>query len=124
MWIWRTAMMAMFLTAGFIVCGSAPAQADEMTWTITSKYQYKVQVAFYSRTRSHLWPANGQAWGLDDYAPHQFTLSCNAGEKICYGAWATGDATTYWGVGLDGKQYCSNCCSICGEENPVKTLAE
>lgn len=124
MWILRTAMVAIFLTAGFAFGASAPAKADEMVWTLKSKYQYKVQVAFYSKDRNHLWPAKGQAWGLDDYGTHKFTLSCNAGEKICYGAWATGDSTTYWGVGLGGKQGCTSCCAVCGEEDPIKTLTE
>jgi hypothetical protein len=124
MWMLRTAIVAMFLTGGLAIGASAPAQADEMTWTLTSKYQYKVQVSFYSRTRNHEWPGNDKAWGLDDYGTHRFTLSCNAGEKICYGAWATGDSTTYWGVGLNGKNGCTSCCAICGEEDPVKTLTQ
>ena len=124
MWILRVAIVATFLTAGLAIGASAPAQADEMTWTLSSKYQYKVQVAFYSKTRNHLWPANGEAWGLDDYGTHRFTLSCQAGEKICYGAWATGASSTYWGVGLGGKQGCTSCCAVCGEEDPVKTLTD
>ncbi len=120
MWIIRAAMVAAFLTAG--IAAGTPAKADQMTWTLTSKYQYKVQVAFYSKSRNHLWPDNNEAWNLNDYAPHRFTLSCKAGEKICYGAWATGDSSTYWGVGYGGKQGCSTCCAICGEEDPIKTL--
>lgn len=120
----RVAIMALLIAAGLAVGTSAPAQADEMSWTLTSKYQYKVQVSFYSRSRRHEWPGSGKAWGLDDSASHDFSLSCNAGEKICYGAWVTGDSSIYWGVGLDGKHGCKDCCAVCGEEDPVKTLTE
>jgi hypothetical protein len=82
---------------------------------VTSKYQYRVQIAFYSRERNHEWPGNGQAWDLNDYNQHTYTLNCRRGEKICFGAWVTGNANRYWGVGFGGKQGCSTCCYQCGE---------
>lgn len=98
--------------------------ADSMTWTITSDYEYKVQLEFYSQNRSIAWPGGDKAYNLNDYETHEFTLNCRSGEKICYGAWATGDSSVYWGVGANDKHSCKSCCGICGEDDPVKRLLQ
>src|SRR6266851_6389585 len=72
--------------------------ADEMYWTLTSKYQYKVQFKLYSNDRNHVWPSASTAWDLDDYASHTVRINCIRGELICYGAWETGNDTVYWGA--------------------------
>ena len=95
-----------------------------MTWTITSDYKYKAQLEFYSQSRAASWPGNGSAYTLNDNDAHKFTLACRGGEKVCYGAWATGDAGTYWGVGMNGKHGCKSCCAVCGEADPVKRLVQ
>lgn len=83
-----------------------------------SGYQYRVQLEFYSQSRSHEWPGGGEAWGLNDYETHNFTLRCNTGEKICYGAWVTGNSNRYWGVGANNRHGCTGCCATCGSANP------
>lgn len=101
--------------------------ADQMSWTITSEYEYRIQVEFYSQNRNSAWPGGTKAYYVNDYAPHTYYLSCIRGEKICYGAWPTGgdgsgNYSTYWGAGLDGRQSCRNCCGICGADNPNTRL--
>jgi hypothetical protein len=95
--------------------GALPAQAQgEMTFQIRSNYPYKVQIAFYSQDRKgHQWPGPGRAYNLDDSQVHSFRIACQNGEKICYGGWVTGNAQTYWGVGNNSTQRCSNCCYTC-----------
>ena len=111
--------LAMLLGAA----GARPAQADaEMTWKVRSSYDYKVQIEFYSMDRKAAWPGNGRAYNLDDSQRHNFTLRCVAGEKICYGAWATGSKTPAWGVGPNNTLRCNDCCHICGRDNPIKDL--
>ena len=102
------------------------AQAETMTWTVTSNYQYQVQVEFYAQSRSAAWPGNGRAYDLNDYDAHRFAINCRAGEKVCYGTWPTGGNAngTYWGVGQNNRQRCTDCCAICGEEDPVKNLTK
>jgi len=115
----------LLLTSGlvFALGGSLAARADEMTWKIKSSYDYKVQLEFYSQTRSRAWPGGGQAYTLNDSKQHVFTLSCQSGEKICYGAWPTGGGSgTYWGVGANNKHGCKTCCAVCGRDSPVKEL--
>jgi len=102
--------------------GGGGGGGTQQIWTVKSMYQYKVQIAFYSRERNHEWPGNGQAWDLNDYNNHTYTLNCRQGEKICFGAWVTGNASKFWGVGFGGKQGCSSCCFFCGQQPQPQVL--
>lgn len=102
--------------------GGGGGATTSMVWQVKSNYQFRVQIAFYSRERNHEWPGNGQAWDLNDYNNHTYTLSCRRGEKICFGAWVTGNANKFWGVGFGGKQGCSTCCFHCGEQPQAQVL--
>jgi len=89
--------------------------AGTLEWQVKSNYRYKANIKFYSQTRNHVWPNSREAWVLDDYKTHTYTLECLKSEKICFGAWATGSDKTYWGVGHGDKHGCSNCCHTCGD---------
>ena len=106
-----TAVFGLFAGAFFL---SAASKADTMVWPVKSLYPYKIQLEFYSETRKWEWPGGGQAYSLNDSETHEFSLNCNSGEKICLGAWVTGNSSKYWGVGLNRAHRCSNCCYICG----------
>ena len=99
-----------------------PVTAEEMNWTLTSKHQYKVQFKLYSNDRNHVWPSASTAWDLDDYASHTVHINCITGERICYGAWQTGNSNIYWGGGYGNRQHCDNCCAVCGDGDVDKTL--
>src|SRR5258707_10430936 len=71
------------------------ASAETMSWRVKSNYKYKVQIAFYSQTRSHEWPGDGDAYNLNDSDTHDYTLRCEDGEKVCLGGWVTGNAGKY-----------------------------
>jgi hypothetical protein len=90
------------------------AAAETMLWTIRSNYKYKVQIEFYSDNRAHAWPGGNKAYNLNDYETHEYNLNCHAGEKVCFGAWVTGNAGRYWGVGANHRHSCSRCCFTCG----------
>ena len=118
----RLVTVAMIATGIF---SARPAAAAEMTWTMTSTYDYQVSVSFYSQSRSRSWPGGDEVYVLKDSRAHPFTLSCQQGEKICYGAWPTGGRTNkYWGVGRANANRCNSCCYICGESNPVRELTD
>jgi hypothetical protein len=70
-------------------------------WDIKSNFRYQVGIQFHSETRKgHVWPDTKEFWLLKDSAEHTFRLSCQPGEKICFGAWSVGDGgKTYWGKG-------------------------
>lgn len=118
-------MKAIALMFGFVMfgIGASPAMAEQMTWKMRSSYDYQVQLEFYSQNRNVSWPGNNKAYSLKDSSVHGFTLNCQRGEKICYGAWPTGGGKTYWGVGANNAHTCTTCCAICGVDNPTKELS-
>ena len=114
--ILRGIAITVLVIASVGLSSSGHTQSDEsITFQIKSNYQYKVQVAFWSKTRNWVWPGQGRAYDLNDSQVHDFKLNCPMGEKICYGGWVTGNGTLYWGVGSDGHQGCSKCCFTCGD---------
>lgn len=99
------------------------SKAETMTWLMKSKYPYKVSVSFYSKSRRHSWPGGTKVWVISDSEVHEYTLRCNRGEKICFGAWVRGNSRRYWGVGKRGYKGCSSCCYRCnGGETRIQTL--
>jgi len=108
-----------------VMMAAAPARAADMTWTMSSSYDYKVSLSFYSQDANRVWPGNGEVYVLSDSRPHAFTIACRRGENICYGAWPTGgNSNKYWGVGRANANHCRSCCFICGESNPVRELTD
>ena len=90
------------------------AFADELVWRIKSEHPNQVSVEFYSQDRNHVWPGGGEVHIIKDWDTHTYSLTCDDGEKICYGAWVRNDSSTYWCAGNDGGQACDNCCAVCG----------
>jgi hypothetical protein len=112
-----------FIVGSMGLMAASVAQAESLTFRVQSHYTYAVQIEFYSQSRNSAWPGGSQAYNLKDSEVHDFRLNCNAGEKICYGAWVSGNQRQYWGAGMHGRQGCSKCCFVCdGSETPVITL--
>ena len=60
--------------------------------------------------RLRQWPAGTRYYYIRRYnVRYSTTFSVNGGGNVCYGA-ATPDGRWCWGLGLDGRQRCSNCC--------------
>ena len=113
--------MAFALLAGL----PSVASAADVTFQIRNNHPNAVEVELYSQDRDHVWPGNGQIYMLDDGETKSMPLSCNEGEKICYGAWISGDQATYWGVGPGNKETCEDCCYTCtGGNTEVIDLVE
>lgn len=107
----RYAALAIGIT--WLIAPPAFAQDSTLTFNMKSNHRHKVQVEFYSQNRSHAWPGGNRAYNLDDYDTHTFRLNCRSGERICYGAWVSGNQSKYWGVGLNNRQRCTSCCAQC-----------
>ena len=90
-----------------------PAFAEEVTFVMNNHHPNAVEVQLYSDSRDHVWPDADEVYLLDDGATKTMTLDCEAGEQICYGAWISGDQSTFWGVGPGKTQVCDNCCYTC-----------
>ncbi len=100
---------------------ATPAIANEMTFRFTNHAASPVLVKLYSRDRLKSWPDDGRQFMLADRAPKKLSVSCELGEKICFGAWVEGDFDRFWGAGYEGKTDCDDCCRICEipSETPV-----
>jgi hypothetical protein len=102
------------LTFGLLIVALArPALADDETFKLTNHGNFSIMVKFFSQTRHWIWPGATQHWTLSDDGQHAFKLSCQHGEKICYGGSYTADDKTHWGVGYKGDKPCSDCCLTC-----------
>lgn len=90
--------------------------ANSVTFEITSKDRRQVDIKFFSKTRDVVWPSTDRAYYIEAYnaEKHTYPLSCNRGEKICYGAYRHEDTSTYWGVGYKAQKGCDDCCITCG----------
>jgi hypothetical protein len=106
--LWRIGLVALIAAIPF-----ASAFAQTMNFMINNGHQYRVQVELYSQDRNHVWPGNNKAFILDDDETKSIPISCRRGETVCYGAWVDGDADTYWGVGPNDIDNCSDCCFVC-----------
>lgn len=110
--------IAIILAASF---AARPAAAENSTWTVTSTYDYKVSIAFYSQQSNRSWPGGDKVWIIADSRAHEYSLACRPGETICYGAWPTGnDGSRYWGVGRDNANHCKSCCYKCGADPNIE----
>lgn len=99
------------------------AQASDITFNLQSQHPNVVSLEFYSQNRNAAWPGDGQVYIMDDYNTQSYKLNCQAGEQICYGAWVRNQSQSYWGVGMDDGNYCTDCCYTCnGGSTPVITL--
>lgn len=106
-------LMAAILAVSAFFGGLAAASAGEVTFSIRNSHPNAVELELYSQDRNHVWPGGNEVYYLDDGETKSVPLSCNEGESICYGAWISGDRGTYWGVGPDNAERCSDCCYTC-----------
>jgi len=92
----------------------------KLTWTISNRGSKRISLKFFSQVRNHIWPGSRRHWLIEAYNDRTYNLSCQLGEKICYGAWADGGS---WGTGRKGKKGCERCCRTCGSTG-TNTLVE
>ena len=116
----KVLLVVLLAAVAGLTTGAASAQHETIQFRVKSNYAYQVQLSFYSQDRNIVWPGGGRAYTLNDSNVHTYNLTCVGGERICYGAWVTGNANKYWGVGYQNKQRCSNCCWVCN--GPVSPL--
>lgn len=92
---------------------SGPDQ-DTVNWIIIDHYDTvrSVNYRFLSQERQYAWPSLRSTYSTPEFrVPRDHRLRCNrTGEKICVGG-AVG--RRYWGVGLDNRHQCTNCCVRC-----------
>jgi hypothetical protein len=104
------------------------ANRSRLVWKFQNIYGNTVEVAFYSKTRAVTWPAVGDArlsaWLIASGAVETFSLECQPGELICFGAWVRGNDRAVWGVGPRSLRGCTACCYTCGSDTRPTILPE
>ena len=119
----RMVLLALGLIMAQAVAAIAPAYGETMIWKFRSHHANIVDVQLYASARNIVYPGNGRVWTLNDYDVKQMTISCVAGEKVCYGAWVRGTESSYWGGGRNNRQRCESCCYVCeNRETPIINL--
>ncbi|MCC2111065.1 MAG: hypothetical protein KDJ16_03425, partial [Hyphomicrobiales bacterium] len=93
----RLGFLKLFLVVGLALwgamAGNRSAEASSLTWHIKSEYDYIVHLQFFNATdRKGVWPGGGKVWVLDDSKTHTYSLECDYGDKVCYGAWPAGNS--------------------------------
>lgn len=133
-----------FLVAVCVVCSSVygnPAAAADMQFQLVNDTEYPINLRFFSQGESRqVWPSKTKAFTLKvDAAAQQVKISCNDGEKICWGGWTTtqnvsGEITgaagqrstvtnlTTYGAGERGQRTCEKCCEVCTAGAPIPPL--
>ncbi len=109
----RTLLATMILVLGSTVI-STSASAGTLDWRIKSEYRYIVYVRFFSDKYNRSWPGGDEAYVLKDSNNHLMRLSCESGEKICFGGFTDNESGSEWGVGRYGDSGCEKCCRTCG----------
>jgi hypothetical protein len=90
-------------------------QRGELTWNMTNACSKTTDVRFFDRVLQREWPGNSNVYVIEPGRQFSQKLACTVGQKICYGAAPRTGGTGVWGVGLNDREACENCCAICGE---------
>ncbi len=103
------------LATGLAILITTPAGADQFLMSVQSYHPNIVSLEFYSQNYNRSWLGDGDVYLLKDSEVHEYNLSCETGETICYGAWVRGQSESYWGVGMNDSNRCTSCCFVCGD---------
>ena len=102
-------------------CKATGRQLHSVKFSIFNNTPNSVAIAFFeSNYRNQFAPAPGEVYTLENNGTRTYEIDCATGQSICYGAAVQGDSSrSFWGVGHDGKQLCSGCCTLCPREEAV-----
>jgi len=106
-------LFRMLALAALVLANSA--EAADMAFFVKNLRKEGVAVELFSRDRETVWPGNDKVFLVDPGSRKSVPISCNQGERICYGAWVDGNDQISAGVGPDNDQPCDTCCFICVE---------
>ncbi|HEY4192457.1 MAG TPA: hypothetical protein VGM46_07400 [Mesorhizobium sp.] len=109
-----TILLGLLLAVGL----AAPSFAAEMNFYMKNQQDRGVAVELFSQSRSKVWPGGDKVYFLDSREKKSVPVTCEEGERICYGAWVNGDDTISFGVGPDNdKPPCEYCCFTCAPKS-------
>lgn len=120
-------VLVLCMALSTLAISAAPSRAENMMWTFDSYVDDEIHISLYSQTKKgYEWPGGDEVYFIDPYDKGDIEISCDYGEKICYGAWRKGRHNgTYWGTGYKARQGCEHCCATCGiSDDPSFNLQE
>lgn len=85
-------------------------------WTVVDRCDDGAPVRWrvWAQDRDWVWPNPDETFVSDGYDREtEQSIECLVGELLCFGAESAGSV---WGVGLDGRGQCDDCCEPCGIE--------
>lgn len=100
---------------------ATPNEAGSVLFRVTNSGEYKMRLRFYSSSRSVTWPSVSNSYVLADSNEHQYPITCQVGERVCYGAYYE-NGSTYWGKGRDITRACTDCCLTCSTQQTATSL--
>jgi len=104
--------------------GGGGSYSSTLTWIISDQCVdgRGTLIRFFDRTDGGFWPGSGGYYSMNAGDTRQVTLSCDFGNKICYGARTDPYDGGFWGLDVNGNQSCSNCCTTCDGDTVRKNL--
>ena len=96
---------------------TTPAFAADMSVFVRNQRSDNVAVELFSRDSQKVWPGGDKVFLIRPGAKKSVPISCEPGERICWGAWVVGNDKVTAGVGPDNDQPCDQCCFICTEHS-------
>lgn len=102
---------------GLTILGVAPVAAADMSLYVRNQRSDGVALELFSRDRDTVWPGGDKVFLIDPRARKSVPISCNQGERLCWGAWVNGNDKLSAGVGPDNDQPCDTCCFVCVEHS-------
>ena len=109
----RSVVLALLLAA------AGAAHADGMAIFIKNHHDRDIALELHG-PGDRLWPGDDQVYLIEKNMQKSIPIECEAGERICYGAWLYGDDRTNFGVGPDNTKTCDNCCTTCVAKSTYK----
>lgn len=97
--------------------GPTPVSATNMTWTFekTCNDGLTTYLKLYDRDSGAVWPSTSTSWTFSRGERLNKTISCDKGNRVCFGAANEADDTRgYWGIGIGHFLGCTDCCRSCG----------
>ena len=95
-------------------------------WTMSDscKDGRQIEFRFFGYRNGNVeteWPGDRKVYKTKNFnSPVDYKLSCKKSEKICYGGKSVGGKYR-WGVGINRRKGCSNCCITCPQHGQYKT---
>jgi hypothetical protein len=101
-----------------------PSTTARMEWSLSDGCNdgLGIGVRLFDRTNNLVWPNASQYWRTGAGGTINVPISCERGARICYGAATDPQTTRYWGIGLDGRQGCDDCCYTCDDYRVSRNL--